>query len=491
MSAGWEFRRFPLRSLAVAAAIAVILALWASSAATAKGSGPQRIVGGNETTIEEWPWQVAIADPPDGSNGFDRQFCGGSLVAPNVVVSAAHCFRNDADTDFGSPANYSVITGRTTLSSNQGQEIPVADIFVAVDDGGTPIYESAADPTPSGPDLFDPDTFEWDAVFVELASSSSSTPIMIAGPTETALWEPGRNAVVTGWGTTLFLGPRSDTLRAAEIHMISDGFCSSPTSYGSQFFPETMVCAGEETGGRDTCQGDSGGPLVVPMAGDGFRLAGATSWGIGCALPNFPGVYARIADDPMRTAIANGIQTAFGVNVLGSGGVPPTEPGPPPPPPPDGGTPAATCAGSDATIVGTEGDDTLVGTDQRDVIVGLGGNDTIEGLRTEDNICGNGGGDTIKSQGGDDAVRGGGGADDLRTGGGADQARGGIDPDSIAGGSGRDDLRGTGGDDAIRGRGDDDGLRGGGGDDVLRGGGGVNVCVGGGGVNVKRSCGAA
>jgi hypothetical protein len=343
MTMSREGRRFRLGPLAViAAAMVIILALWGSSAAVARDSGPQRIVGGNPTTIEEWPWQTAIAFNPatNPGDGFDRQFCGGTLVAPTVVLSAAHCFHDivDSDGDFDDPAEFSVITGRTTLSSNQGQEINLTDIFVAVNDGGTPIYESAADPTPSGPDLFDPNTLEWDAVFVGLAANSSSTPIMIAGPTETPLWEPGRTAWVTGWGNRSQVVPNDfpDELHEVQIHMISDAFCSSPTSYGSQFIPETMVCAGEELGGKDTCQGDSGGPLVVPVAAGGFRLVGDTSWGIGCALPNLPGVYGRIADDPMRTAIANGIQTAFGVNVLGSGGVPPTDPpagtGPLPPP---------------------------------------------------------------------------------------------------------------------------------------------------------------
>ena len=339
-------RRRLVTTLAGAALGLGLIGLIGASPAAA-GAGP-RIVGGSATTIGEWPWQVAIAADPEsfGGNGFQRQFCGGTLVAPNVVLSAAHCFHDvfDNNGDFDDPDLFSVITGRTTLSSNVGQEIEVSNLFVAVDAGGTPLYEAAGDPTPSGPDLFDDFTFEWDAVFVTLAANSSSTPIKIAGPDETALWEADRDAVATGWGTTSSGGSKSDTLREVGIHMISDDFCNSePPSYGTDdFFDELMVCAGETAGGRDTCQGDSGGPLVVPMAGGGFRLVGDTSFGFGCAAPNLPGVYGRIADDPMRTAIANAIQAETGANVLGSGGVPPegTQPDGTIPPGVDPGAPA-------------------------------------------------------------------------------------------------------------------------------------------------------
>jgi trypsin len=277
-----------------------------------------RIVGGNATTIAEWPWQVAITQNPAiyAGNGFQRQFCGGSLVAPNIVITAAHCtFEVFGSSGFDDPSNFASITGRTTLSnSGQGQEIAWSDYFVLTDASGRPLYN--------------PSTSEWDVVFAQLASpspSSNSTPIMIAGADEAAFWAPGdENAFATGWGTTLSggIGPfgKQDTLRAVQIDVIADTTCGSATSYGTGFRRQTMVCAGEIAGGQDTCQGDSGGPLVVPIGGGAFRLVGDTSFGNGCALPNFPGVYGRLAQDPMCTALQNGIQAVAGVNVVGSPG---------------------------------------------------------------------------------------------------------------------------------------------------------------------------
>jgi hypothetical protein len=266
-----------------------------------------RIVGGEETTIGEWPWQVAITDNPVG-DASETQFCGGSLVAPNVVITAAHCV-DDGSGTFPVPSSaFASVTGRTTLSNGaEGQEHTWTAYHFFTDASGNPLYN--------------PDTSEFDVVFAELASPSSSTPIKIAGASEAPFWAPGdENAFATGWGTIFFMGPGSDTLREVQIDMIADSVCSSPTSYGSSFFRETMLCAGEVAGGQDTCQGDSGGPLVVPVGGGTFRLVGDTSFGIGCALPNFPGVYGRVAQNPMCSALQNGIQAEAGVDVVGPGG---------------------------------------------------------------------------------------------------------------------------------------------------------------------------
>ena len=284
-----------------------------------------RIVGGQETTIGQWPWQAAItANSVFPGNGFDRQICGGSLVASNLVITAAHCFFDTIesaldgfdDFDFDPSGLFGVITGRTQLSSGAGQETDVANYYWFVDGGGAPRYN--------------PTTDEWDVVIVELATNSSSQTIKIAGPDEAALWEPGRAAHITGWGNTAEGGSSSDVLRQAEIEMISDSVCGSSSSYGSDFIPETMVCAGILAGGTDTCQGDSGGPLVVPTRAGGFRLVGDSSWGDGCARPNLPGVYGRLADDPMRSSLGDAIQSIAGVNVIGSGAKPPVTAADPP-----------------------------------------------------------------------------------------------------------------------------------------------------------------
>jgi secreted trypsin-like serine protease len=294
-------------------ALLTALALVLPASAAAGPSGSDRIVGGQATTIEEWPWQVGIARPPStGGNGFDRQFCGGSLIAPTMVLTAAHCVYDD-DVDAFKPAtDFSVITGRTTLSSSAGAEIPASELIYFVDVGGVATPQSQGAPA-QGTSLYQPDVSSaWDVALLRLTSTAPApaAPIQVAGPGERIIWEPGDPAFVTGWGDTTGAMTYADDLQEAEVEIIADSDCS--TAYGTSFLAETMVCAGiYPLGGKDSCQGDSGGPLVVP-AGDGsFRLVGDTSFGIGCALPGFPGVYGRVADDPMRSAIARAIPPAI------------------------------------------------------------------------------------------------------------------------------------------------------------------------------------
>ncbi len=413
-----------------------------------------RIVGGSTTTIAEWPWQAAVTLNPAyySGDGFDRQFCGGTLVAPTIIVTAAHCVHKSGTT-FYPVSDHASITGRTTLSnSSQGQEIAWSNYYIFVDGSGKP--------------LFNPQTFDWDVVFATLSSpspSSNSTPVQIAGANEASFWAPANeNAWATGWGTISSGGSRSDTLREVNIDRIADSTCGASTSYGSYFHPETMVCAGEMAGGQDTCQGDSGGPLVTPVGGGVFRLIGDTSWGNGCGLPNYPGVYGRVAQSPMCGALQSGIQSVAGVNVVGSGGclggggsppAPSPPPGEQPPPggqplPGEGGLPVEgplpgqqplpgesalpTCKGIPATIGGTEGNDVRKGTPGKDVMVGLGGNDTLAGLAGNDVICGGPGRDTLKGGKGKDTLLGQAGKDRLKGGGGKDLCKGGKGKDSAS-----------------------------------------------------------
>jgi hypothetical protein len=106
------------------------------------------------------------------------------------------------------------------------------------------------------------------------------------------------------------------------IAIIGDSTCRQGKVYGSGLDTSVQVCAGRLAGGVDTCQGDSGGPLVVPTLASGFRLVGDTSFGIGCARTFKPGVYGRLADDPLRTMLQNAALAAAGVDIVGSGAEP-------------------------------------------------------------------------------------------------------------------------------------------------------------------------
>ncbi|MGH2953064.1 MAG: serine protease [Solirubrobacterales bacterium] len=323
-----------ITTLVVAAALALALA-----APAAASDRQDRVVGGAPTTIQQFPWQVGLDIL---ASSLDVE-CGGTLVGPTIVITAAHCIDLDGSGDFlFGPEEFEVFTGRTFASASDGQTIAVADLCWFDDaGGGAPELECSSTPGGDiGDELYNPDTNEWDAVFLELEDpSTTGIPIKIAGPGEEPTWAPGQAANVSGWGALSEGGSSPDQLHAATVQMIDDTTCvntyAANSTQGLQVFPETQVCAGIfPQGGVDTCQGDSGGPLVVPVfdpnpadradrAVNGVRLVGDTSFGEGCARPNLPGVYGRLAADPMRSAFAAGILEVAGVNVIGAGAVPP------------------------------------------------------------------------------------------------------------------------------------------------------------------------
>jgi trypsin len=244
-----------LHRLIVSALVSALASIFfIAPPATADDVSPM-IVGGTRASTSTYPWVVYLAST-SGS-----QFCGGTLVKANKVVTAAHCVSGR------SASSTRVVHGRDDKQSTAGTVASVTRIWVH------PSYRTA--------------TSGYDVAVLTLDRNISSATLPLATPSDTALYAAGNSALILGWGTTSSGGSASRYLLKANVPLTSDSTCK--TAY-SQYSNTSMVCAGFPQGGVDTCQGDSGGPLVY-----GGKLIGATSWGRGCAGAGYPGVYARIA----------------------------------------------------------------------------------------------------------------------------------------------------------------------------------------------------
>ncbi|MFE2968252.1 S1 family peptidase [Streptomyces sp. NPDC059340] len=239
-------------ALCTATAAAAATALLCAPGAVA---APQPIVGGTTTTTTAYPFMMQITD------ASQNQFCGGTLVAANKVVTAAHCMVGETT------SSVRVVGGRTYLNGTNGTVSKVSKIWI------NPDYTDAT----NGDDV----------AVLTLSTSMSYTPASYVASTDTGVYAAGATARIIGWGTTSESGSSSNQLRTATVPIVSNSSCSG--SYGSDFVASDMVCAGYTNGGTDTCQGDSGGPLLI-----GGVLAGITSWGNGCAEAGYPGVYTRL-----------------------------------------------------------------------------------------------------------------------------------------------------------------------------------------------------
>ena len=250
--------------------LVVFLAAVLSCSALAKDSrgngSPPRIIGGQDAAQGAWPWQAFV----EVRHGDEVGGCGGSLIGPTWVLTAAHCFLNEDGSAVDVPPNadITVVLGRLDLSTNVGEEFTGPGIAGVI----------------THPD-YDPMTGaavgnDSDIALIELATASSQQPVQLVGSTEGQLAAPGTAATATGWGAT---GVDDDTgeptgqpnvLQQLSLPIVD---CST-TNYAPAESSQNMLCAGGQSG-EDTCLGDSGGPLVVPDGSGGFKQAGVVSFG--------------------------------------------------------------------------------------------------------------------------------------------------------------------------------------------------------------------
>ncbi|MBN8865970.1 MAG: serine protease [Solirubrobacterales bacterium] len=296
--------------------LALTLFLPRADAAPGPAQGPKAgisIVNGRSTTIREWPWQVGIVVAQrvkPRALTSRRFFCGGSVLAPRLIITAGHCV---SDLNLQKVRKLEVVSGRTRLNSNRGQVARVVD------------YRMARNPNTGHRRFRMVDgAADWDVALLVLDRPLDAEPIKIAGPDEAESWATGQKAWVTGWGVTKAFSKRVPArLQVADQVLMGKGLCRR--SDGRSFRATTMTCVGGPGGHASSCNGDSGGPLMVETS-DGYRLAGLTSYGDEACTGFIPSVYTRVAGDPIRSWVERTARNLVGADVVGSGGESPTPP---------------------------------------------------------------------------------------------------------------------------------------------------------------------
>ncbi|XP_019871299.1 proclotting enzyme-like [Aethina tumida] len=225
----------------------------------------ERIVGGHNADVNEWPWIAALF------NG-GRQFCGGSLIDDIHILSAAHCVAHMSSWDV---ARLTVRLGDHNIKTHTETRHIEKRVKRVVRHRG-----------------FDSRTLYNDIAILTLDSPVEFTknirPVCLPSSGRDFA---GQTGTVIGWGSLRESGPQPAILQEVNIPIWSNRDCRQKYGHAAPGgIVDHMLCAGQAS--KDSCSGDSGGPLMVNSGK--WTQVGVVSWGIGCGKGQYPGVYTRV-----------------------------------------------------------------------------------------------------------------------------------------------------------------------------------------------------
>uniref|UniRef100_A0A3Q3WMW3 Peptidase S1 domain-containing protein n=1 Tax=Mola mola TaxID=94237 RepID=A0A3Q3WMW3_MOLML len=222
------------------------------------GSLPNQIIGGDDASPGEWPWQVTLQLD-------SNHFCGGSLISDQWVLTAAQC-------------RITVFLGRHNVSGPNPNDV------------SRKVEDAVCHPD------YDVFTFDNDICLLKLSAPVNFTdyiyPVCLAAANST--FHSGTSSWVTGWGNEFkSASTLPDILQEVEVPVVGNNECEC--SYPSGI-TDNMICSGHRQGGKGICQGDGGGSLLIEDRNNSVWLQiGILSFTRGCALPMIPAGYTRVS----------------------------------------------------------------------------------------------------------------------------------------------------------------------------------------------------
>ncbi len=228
------------------------------------------ILDGQEAELKNYPWQAALL------NRSGILFCGASYIGSGWLLTAAHCFKDEATNHPVEGKDIVVLYGTDDLTSGGKRVHPIGD----------PVMHQH----------WNPKTYENDIALIRISPLAGITPAQLADATIDAQHgHPVNDLIVSGWGRTTETGQISHRLLYVSVPLTDLQTCDE-TYRRTLRYPvsASQICAGSN--GRDSCQGDSGGPLTWrdPLSTVPGILLGLASFGFGCGRPGYPGVYTRV-----------------------------------------------------------------------------------------------------------------------------------------------------------------------------------------------------
>ncbi len=277
---------------ALYAALSLIATMALAAPAQAFDGASASIVGGTAAATEEWPWAAFILAADKNDEGFS---CSGTVVAPNVVLTAGHCVEDIITGERTPPAQYTVVTGSRDIRDSTIRQ--VSKVVRAI-------------PYPG----FNRFKVHGDAGLLILATPTTAPAVALAGPADAALLAPNTPTWIAGWGLSgkpprLKLSP---ILRRGATFVQRRLFCRNHSRVYYPFFNySSQLCTITPPGfAIGTCHGDSGGPALA-FREDGTPVQiGVTSLGAADCNTHVPDIFTRV--DRIYPWIAEQVAAAAG-----------------------------------------------------------------------------------------------------------------------------------------------------------------------------------